>query len=181
MKYKHIMIDIETLGTNPQSPIIQIGACAFNYTEVGPSFAALVQPDFHLTKPDLATIAWWMEQNDAARKHMAKCLDQGFTEYSALNELCNFYNTHAEHDACTWALPPQFDLVILEHTMRNVGLNPPWNHKRTRCLRTLEDLAHGIKEDREVATTVHDAGADARAQALTAMKYMQKIEAHSWQ
>lgn len=172
-----IMIDIETLGSNAQAPIIQIGACVFNLRsgEIGMPLSVLVKPNFSYQRPDESTVAWWMQQNDAARLHVALCISEGSPADEALSVLETYYSK-AGLPPNVWAMPPSFDIVILEHTAAHFGRKMPWRFDACRDLRTLEYMADCAKKDRVLAVVAHDAGADAVAQAATAIKYYRKID-----
>lgn len=72
-KYGNVMIDLETLSTNKNASIIEIGAVEFNkHTgETGKVFNALIKPS-EWTKNDRHvdgdTIAWWFKQKEEARE-----------------------------------------------------------------------------------------------------------------
>lgn len=68
---QHICFDLETLGNNPTSPIISIGAVKFNTEGVYDRFSINVKYD-RMTdfEVDYSTIMWWMEQSDAARSFL---------------------------------------------------------------------------------------------------------------
>ena len=67
----NLMLDIETLGTGPNSVILSIGAVEFDETGVISKFYEAIDPesctDWGL-QIDARTVLWWMDQNDAARK-----------------------------------------------------------------------------------------------------------------
>lgn len=176
MQFTDVMIDIETLGSNPRAPIIQIGACGFNLNsgEVGAPFSVLVKPDFSYTRPDEATLAFWLKQDDAARLHVAKCVEEGLRAEEAIGRMGIYYSDIGV-PSNVWAMPPSFDIVILEHTASHFGLRMPWRYDATRDLRTLERLCGASRDDRTQATVKHDAGADAAAQASTTIKYFRRL------
>jgi exodeoxyribonuclease VIII len=68
------MIDLETLGTEPDAPIISIGAAWFDLETktIGKTFYATLdvadQIDSKKRFASAATIKWWMGQSGAARK-----------------------------------------------------------------------------------------------------------------
>mgnify|MGYP006408929027 CR=1 FL=1 len=66
----HIMIDLETMGTRPDAPIISIGAVAFDANGPLDSFYAGVNLGSSVNsgaKIDASTVLWWMQQSDEAR------------------------------------------------------------------------------------------------------------------
>lgn len=181
MKFTDVMIDIETLGNNSHSPIIQIGACAFNLRtgEIGTRFQTLVKPV--LSTPgsvgavaDLPTFLWWLEQGEEARAAVRRAGVDGRREGEAIGALSAYIIDNAQMDVCVWAMPPEFDLVILRNTADRAGVTVPWHYAATRDLRTLEYLAGGSKDQREKPEIAHDAGSDAVAQAKTAVAYYRK-------
>tara|TARA_R110000851_G_scaffold45642_6_gene111582 strand:- start:33 stop:362 length:330 start_codon:yes stop_codon:yes gene_type:complete len=74
---KHIMVDIETLGTDSNSVIISISAVAFdivtgkfgNVFEVGIS---ILEQAIHGGVVDNDTITWWASQSKSAKKALTQ-------------------------------------------------------------------------------------------------------------
>ena len=71
---KHCMIDLETLGINPNAPIIQVGIVYF--TIDGVYLSSQINIDFEDAlkhgKADGATIKWWLQQSKEAQDSLAK-------------------------------------------------------------------------------------------------------------
>lgn len=109
---------------------------------------------------------------------MSKCVEEGAAAAEALGRM-GIYYSDAGLPVNVWAMPPSFDIVILEHTAAHFGLKMPWRYDACRDLRTLEYLSGSTKEDRMQATVKHDAGADAAAQASTAIKFYRKLYFHT--
>lgn len=140
----HLMIDIETLGTQPNAPIIAIGAVFFD-PDTGELGAEL---DTHISlitamknRPaDPNTLRFWMNQSDEARHAMTsgdKPLD------AALSTLANMIRQHTDPDQRlkVWANGPSFDLTILKHAYHQYNMNAPWPYNADRDVRTICDLA----------------------------------------
>lgn len=176
MKYTDIMIDIETLSSSPRAAVIQIGACAFNLRtgDIGPTFSKMVKPDLKHTEISVSTVCWWLEQNEEARRVAATCLRDGVNEMTALSMLTHFVHETGAMDLCVWAMPPEFDLVILRNLADSLGYTLPWHFAATRDLRTLEYIAGGSKDLRVKPDVAHDAAKDAEAQAKTAVAYYKR-------
>ena len=71
--FTDLMIDLETLGTTPETPVISIGAVFFNpeTKKLGPTFYLPLAVDEQISrgrKPTGATLKWWMQQSNAAKK-----------------------------------------------------------------------------------------------------------------
>ena len=176
--FPQVMLDLETLSAEPNAPIVQVGAVAFNIRtgEIGPSLKINVRPDFEKTPPSLSTVRWWITKEEDARQSLGASIDTGLLPATMCAELTNWLNANAEIDFELWAMPPEFDVVILANTFRSVDWPLlPWRYNRTRCLRTLEALAGCGPQDRVKAIVKHDAAADAIAQAKTAIKYWHKV------
>lgn len=177
--FPQLMLDLETLSSEPNAPIIQIGAVPFAFAtgEIGPRLKINVRPDFAKTPPSLSTVCWWLKQGEAARLSVAMCED-GKPPVDACHDFRVFAETHCAPKFELWAMPPEFDCVILANTFRSVGLTRlPWAYNKTRDLRTLEALAGSSSAGRIQADIPHDAGSDAEAQAKTAIMYWRKITA----
>jgi len=176
-KYPEFMIDIETLGNRPNAAVVQIGIVAFNPVsgETAKPWSASVEVH-PKSEMDVDTVYWWMQQSDEAR---ASVFNGGrINPEDGLRYLNSYIEQYS--DAITgfnvWYKPSTFDLVILENLYRNCDMKAPWPHWRTRCLRTLIEVAKLAKEDEAVPVIPHDAGHDAEAQARTAIKCFKKLD-----
>ncbi|EFO2618384.1 exonuclease, partial [Escherichia coli] len=68
----HLMIDLETMGTNTNAPIVVIGAVFFDPQtgEIGPVFYIVISLTDAMNTgavPDGGTIKWWLKQSSEAR------------------------------------------------------------------------------------------------------------------
>ncbi|HAO2825496.1 TPA: exonuclease, partial [Escherichia coli] len=68
----HLMIDLETMGTNTNAPIVVIGAVFFDPQtgEIGPVFYIVISLTDAMNTgavPDGGTIEWWLKQSSEAR------------------------------------------------------------------------------------------------------------------
>lgn len=174
--FPQLMLDLETLSSEPDAPIIQIGAVPFDIRtgDIGAPFKVNVRPDFSATPPSLDTLCWWLQQDEAARLSVAGAAN-GSLPSVACAAFQTFVEVHCVEKFELWAMPPEFDCVILANTFRSVGRRPPWRYNMTRDLRTLEALVGGSREQRVKAEIPHDAGLDAEAQARTAIAYWGRL------
>ena len=170
------MIDLETLASSSNAAVIQIGACPFNLEmgEIDQPMTVLVKPNLKIADVSVDTICWWLEQSDAARRSVAQCR-HGRPEQMALADLNSFIAFQCAFEVQAWAMPPEFDLVILRNMAERHDMMLPWHFAMTRDLRTLERLVGASKPDRIAPSVAHDAGRDAEAQALTAIKYFKML------
>jgi 3' exoribonuclease, RNase T-like len=171
----HIMIDLETMGTRPDAPIVAIGAVAFKperqhkdgAMELGGIVSTFYMP-IDLAKSvregavmDPDTVMWWLQQSDEARKEIAA----GPVRYEprdVLERLRYFMGVHAGDGI--WGNGASFDNVILAETYRRLELPVPWKFYEDRCYRTIKSLYPQVEMVRE--GTHHNALDDARSQAL---------------
>lgn len=166
----HISIDIETLGTQPNSMVLAVGFAVFSENGV------IESGQLNLDRNDQAgrhinpnTIYWWMQQSDEARA--STFTDDCLPVLSALYQLRDVWVLHRVQWA--WGLSAAFDLGILEDLHRDVKLSTPWNHRQAMCLRTLSKLRPNIS--RPVPGVAHSAESDAIAQANWAIEMLRSI------
>lgn len=142
---KHVMVDIETLGTACDAPILSIGAVAFDIEsgEILARFYRAIDPSSALerSRADGGTLCWWMGQSDAAR-------NAAFSGNSLIAEalaalLVWFARFHPSPPI--WANGPSFDISILETAFRTYGMKPPWAYNAARCVRTIKAVAGDIE------------------------------------
>jgi len=141
---RNLMLDLETLGNNNNSVIIQIGACFFDAGsgKIGKTFSMNVDPSSCMRygmEVDAQTIYWWMEQSDEARRSvMAKPLVD-------IKEALEAFSKYAKKAERVWS-HATFDHVILLNAFRRVGLPSPFHYRAAKDIRTLTALA-GLKAD----------------------------------
>lgn len=158
-KFGHLMVDIETMGTESYSPILSIAAVEFNL-ETGATGKVFEK---HITlssnmqmglNPDPDTLMWWLGQSEDARQGLINA--EKMTLNGALMMFQKFCNT-LEPDFEIWGNSARFDLGLLQNAY-NRALNPiPWNFRKERCVRTLVSF----RPDKKVFKGVlHDALGD---------------------
>lgn len=161
----NIMLDLETLGTKPNSLILSIGAVKFGGGEILDTFYERVDVksciDYGL-EIDPDTIMWWLQQSEEARKEICK-------PGQPLNAVLTWF--------AEWAFDPQLqvwgngvamDNIILTNAYEAVKIPRPWGYKGDMCYRTIKNLNPEIKI--EQGGIYHNALDDARSQALHLMK-----------
>ena len=156
-----IIIDIETLGTKPHSPIIEIGACAIDGRTgaITANFSRRVRNGYffadvtnrkameNCTRDMRETVAWWTGDKDRAetlRKIMAGRSEDS-NQHVALLDFCDWMIDQSVKDDSNirvWANGPQFDLVILQAAFDRYQLKRPWLCWQERCVRTALEMAN---------------------------------------
>lgn len=173
----HLMIDLETLSTLPNAPILQIGLVAFEPDGRGYSTCLRwdVDPQSCLELglcPEWSTIAFWMQQAREQTTASERIMYGDHTHLAdALQELADV--VAQLQTSCVWSHGAGFDLPILRSAYAAIGLREtPWSYRDERCTRTLfalaDEICPGWRQNPLVEGLVgsHDALADARVQAL---------------
>lgn len=153
--FNHIMLDLETLGTRPNAPILTIGAVMFDPEDqvLGKEFyvAINVSDAMRYGVADPETLKWWMVQSDQAREALVA---GKATLESALIDLREFCGTSWPKTKM-WSNGPSFDAVILEYAYHRVlGTKAPWDFWNVRCCRTVAELA-GLRSPKIGGKGVH--------------------------
>lgn len=157
---RRLMVDIETLGTEPGCAILSLGAVEFDTDGLGLQF----HENINLTSCEAAglridadTVEWWATQDN-----VQDVLAGGGDLEDVLAE---FVRVAAEVDE-VWANSPSFDLAILKTAGQAVGVEMPWEFYQERDFRTLKNLPGAVELEREGVR--HDALDDAVHQARRA-------------
>lgn len=177
MAQTRVMVDIETLGTEPGAAIVSIGAIPFDedgiraddgfYEEID-----LVSCESWGLSIDADTLQWWLGQSDEARE----VLTGGGGEDLA-GVIADFATWFNDVDADeVWANSPSFDCRLLEAAFDAVGVDTPWDFWQERDFRTLKNLPAFVYVEREDGDVEHNAIDDAALQARAASKTLQSIE-----
>lgn len=166
--YDHVVLDLETLGTSPGAPIVQIGAVAFN---VGtPDYEwGMFEAKIDLTSLrfkeniDFSTLAWWFQQDEAAR-YAAFCTDERKPITEALRSFQLWLlGTRAKE---LWGNGSDFDNAILKCAfLQYCEEVEPWNFRMNRCFRTVKAMYKGTVLEPYFIGIKHNALDDAIHQA----------------
>lgn len=164
---RRVSLDLETLGTSADAPIVQIGYALFDIDAgtIGASGCVYVRP-MDLGGAQVDTIAWWLVQSDEARERMRQALLTGVHPAMALAVLSRAIAGCAE----VWGNGATFDVAILEQTWAKYGqCARPWTHRAVRDMRTIVEAAEVLrgfdKSSIPFVGVEHDAGHDAEHQA----------------
>lgn len=157
--FKHLMLDIETMGNYSYSSIISIGALEFDIEsgETGKEFYVNVDLQSCLDLGlilSASTIMWWMEQNEQARKDLVS------GEKLSIKEALESFSLFCNEEYEIWGNSPRFDCGILQNAYNKLGIPIPWNFKKERCVRTLISFNPEIKEKYPKTHTAHNAISD---------------------
>ncbi len=167
---KHVMIDLETMGTLPGCVVLSIGAVYFGPEGLGEEFYSVVSRAHSAElglREDADTQAWWAKQSAEARRviEAAEAPDAPRL-HDALGELHKFLKLRT--NVKVWGNGADFDNPILACAYDAAQLKQTWIAWNGRCYRTLKNIAPGPKLQR--VGTYHNALDDAKSQALHAIE-----------
>ncbi|EOK6127138.1 3'-5' exoribonuclease [Escherichia coli] len=175
----HLMIDLETMGKNPDAPIISIGAIFFDPQtgDMGPEFSKTIDLDTAGGVIDRGTIKWWLKQS---REAQSTILTDEIPLDDALLQLREFIAENSgEFFVQVWGNGANFDNVILRRSYERQGIPCPWRYHNDRDVRTIVELGKAIDFDARTAIPFegerHNALDDARYQAKYVSVIWQKL------
>ncbi len=174
----HIMVDLETLGTKPNSLLLTIGAVRFDpwandsdtpveeldhfYRRV--SIESFEGIDHNI---DDATLAWWGKQSEEVQAEAFAEEDR----HPIDQVLSDFYKWCGGLNAI-WANGSGFDLNIIEHFSRELKRGVAWNYWQARDARTLYALVPGLERPK---TAKHHALWDCWSQVVGVQRVFQHL------
>ena len=151
MSLQRFMVDIETLSQDTDAVISTIGCVAFSLNRIGSTsmfYTRVSIESCHAIglRMDPATVLWWMDQPDAARREITS-RDGLATIYTALQGLSDFIKSESQgREIRMYAKDPDFDCVILRTAYKRTHIECPWDYWQTRSVRTtLEDNGYTKK------------------------------------
>jgi len=172
----HATIDIETLGTSPDTVVLTIGGIKFDpmaddglHSQFYYRLDADEQIEMGRTV-DEKTLEWWDKQDEEVKKEALETTGRVSTEQSlkALNKWLVGVDK-------IWCQGPVFDIGILENLYKQIGLHHNWPFYIIRDSRTLFSLMD--KDPRkEIDFKAHNALADAIVQSLCIQKVYKKLD-----
>lgn len=166
-EYKHVMLDLETIGNDYDGIFTTIGAVQFDPVQgmIGRTFYMNVNWESAVAAGRTitpGTIKWWMQQEPAA---LAEIIKDG----EPLEHVLRCFAEWFPADGIVWGKGPNFDVGKLEHAFGYYSI--PWKFRNIRCVRTIldEDLLGYMADiplrDFERTGTYHNALDDAINQA----------------
>jgi hypothetical protein len=162
----HIMIDLETMGTRPNAPIISIGAVAFNAMGVTEqTFYRNVQLKSAVDSGaviDPSTVMWWLRQDKAAQAAFEEGQYNSVFLTQALFDFGRFAGTYGDSLKGVWGNGASFDNVLMHESGARCGV-PTWPFWKDRCYRTIKSCFPDVRLKR--SGTHHNALDDAISQA----------------
>lgn len=180
---EHVMIDIETLGSDSFSSVVSIGAVQFDIEtgEYGSEFYVEVSPKscenygLHVSQ---STIDWWNKTNP---NELEKIYSRGEDLYVSLLHFKKWFieieiNLLNESGLYVLGNSNRFDLGLLDNALKSTGLSVFWNFRNERDVRTLTWLYPKIRDLEPAAGMSHNALDDCKYQINYCYKIYNKIK-----
>jgi hypothetical protein len=164
---KDVMLDFETFGNGKNAAVCQVGAVYFDRRtgETGASLKINIDAESAEESGaalDASTVYWWLSQSPEA---IASVIAEPRIPIRDAFQTLDSFLSNADG---IWS-HATFDFVILQETVKRLGMKPTFKYKAARDIRTLVDLA-GIntKSPEFVRDGVHH---DALADCYFQIKY----------
>lgn len=142
--FTNCMIDLETLGTSPDSVILSIAAVLFNPFEITKDTSTLpgiqllldIEEQEKLGRTiDEDTVLWWTTQPQSVQDVIFA--ENGRLPVSdALTQLTKF----CWNKSRVWVQGPDFDIALLNHIYKQTNVARAWKYWQARDSRTLLDF-----------------------------------------
>ena len=175
----HLMIDLETMGKNPDAPIISIGAIFFDPQtgDMGPEFSKTIDLETAGGVIDRDVIKRWLKQS---REAQSAIMTDEIPLDDALLQLREFIDENSgEFFVQVWGNGANFENTILRRSYERQGIPCPWRYYNDRDVRTIVELGKAIDFDARTAIPFegerHNALDDARYQAKYVSAIWQKL------
>lgn len=171
----HVMVDIETMGTHPNAPILSIGAVLFDCLGIAEEFYETASLHDNIdtgATMDPSTVLWWMQQSDEARAALLDAAQSDVPLQLALQNFGAFCNLSGKMIDGVWGNGASFDNVLLATAYKRLGMETPWPFWKDRCFRTMKNVC---RVDHVLEGTAHNALDDARSQAQHLIKINAKL------
>lgn len=176
---RDVMLDLETMGTGTDAAIIAIGAVGIDVIR----HKVLDEAKFYCVI-DLnsavenggtispATVLWWMQQGEAARKEFTSGNCMGIRK--ALTDFENFMTLWDFEGV--WGNGAGFDNVVLRSAYLSTGIKTPWGFRQDRCYRTFDQMYGHLAITNERQGVHHNALDDAIYQATRLVEVLSHID-----
>ena len=144
----YVMLDLQTLGTDSDAVICQIGACWFdNDGTIGETFACNVDVN-HIQqygfKYSGSAIQFWLKQPKEVQETLFD------PKPIFIGDALNLLNEFMKGVHWVWS-HSNFDFVIIQNAYKKMKIEPSFHYKTSADIRTLDKLAKmcGYKNEKE--------------------------------
>lgn len=183
--FGHVMLDLETLDTEPGGLILSVAAVPFDLKsgEEGEPFYAKINVNSSLDlgfTVSAETTKWWLRQDP---KVFAEALSGDVSALSTLNLLSEWMSRRTSENGeelHVWGNSNRFDMGLLSAYYKKCGIKLPWNNFKELDVRTLVFFAPEIKVEavakaKENSIQLHHPVADCQMQIEYCSKIYNKL------
>lgn len=170
-----VMLDTETLSTEPNAIIVSLGGVKFTIDEgITDRFYITIDPksseSYGLVK-DQSSIDWWKKQSKDA------ILAWAGSDITLVDAMTSFKKWYGSKALTTWGHGIDFDFPIIRSSLSAVGMQCPWKFWNQMDSRTIFALVgDGIKTNQlERVGEFHNAQVDAETQAIALIEILKEI------
>jgi len=173
MPDRHLMTDIETLDVERTATILQIAAVTFDPRGTGTegedewsTTITVTSNENHGRTSSQSTINWWSQQSKQARDAVFGGAQMELSK--ALRSYTRWINMLRPTCTRVWAKDPDFDVAILSHACKELGIMWPFKFWEGRSCRTAMEMAYPEGDFPKMLFDgpEHDAVVDCKKQAL---------------
>lgn len=167
---KHLMIDLETLGTKHKAVVLSIGAVVFDLKTgaTGEEFKIDIDVLDSIEKGfnvEHDTYQWWLFQSKQAHQHLIEGQREAVSVNDAVLSFIRFVQANFKDFSCyPWGNSARFDIGLLETLFEYSGHSLPWKHRNEMDVRTLVAFNPEIKANTEFVGVQHQPVDDCKHQ-----------------
>lgn len=176
----HIMLDLETLSTEPNAMITAIGAVVMDFENctIRETFERQIDIESYGSNSGFdmsaSTVKWWLKQSDDARSKFNEPAHSYKAALFGFGNWCSMVSDGKMSDLFVWGNGAAFDNVIIKNALaREQASVTLWPYSNDRCYRTIKSVFPRLDLKVE-GLTAHNALDDAKYQAL----YLLELHKH---
>lgn len=154
---KHLVVDIETLSTEPNAVVLALAIVPFTFEDhtyfstlltqgLMVKFKVEEQVKVHRRHIEESTVSWWKEQQKKIRDIIVKPSPSDVTIRDGLSEFNQFVlgiSGFSKEKSYVWSRGNDFDFPIIKTLFRDANISLPYNHWKIRDVRTAIDIMAG--------------------------------------
>lgn len=181
MNSNHIVLDLETLGTKRNAPILSIGMVVICDLQIKAKYYTVLdvyeQKQLFGRTDDEDTLQWWRDKLETPEGQLAWNAATTNLEgvQDGLRGVCNVFATYA--DAKVWGNSNTFDNEVLRSLLEAANM-PTWYFRNDRDFRTLREQFKEKVPEPEFQGIRHVSVDDALHEATWLIQILKYIEAH---
>lgn len=144
----NVMLDLETLGNNPDSIVLSIGAvCDADPTRIFQQYLTLEPQVAYGATLTTSTVSWWLGQSETARDDQVNAEGRRIHPVDAFWAFSEWLHTFGDPaNLVLWGNGAGFDVPIVRFHLAKNEIATPWKFWNEKCFRTLKGMFPHIKK-----------------------------------